>query len=193
MLTRTTRCFGQLALASVLAAAALPAMSANINFYDLLDSVTVDATQFDITPATITHTDIFGGEDDVRVSGQFISNTIEGTGDSWVGLVEPGLGCVLGQDGCYSDILHVYWSVTDTIATLTADFGSDPERLGTCGQCSALFEDGTLQNVNAYLDLPQNITIQIQSDVSDVPEPATLALLGIGLAGLGFSRQRKRH
>jgi hypothetical protein len=27
---------------------------------------------------------------------------------------------------------------------------------------------------------------------SDIPEPATVTLLGIGLAGLGFARRRKR-
>ena len=171
---KLTQLFARTAVAAGLfAVASLPAMSANINFHDLLDAVTVDATQFDVTPATVTHMNIFGGEDDVRVHGQFISNSADGKGDSFVGLVEPGIGCNLTQNNCFSDILHVVWSVANNVATFRADFGSDPESLGTCPPCTRLFEDGTLQNVNAFLSLPDNITIQIQSDV---PEPASLEI-----------------
>ena len=173
---------------------AATAVRANINFHDLLDAVTVDATQFDVTAATVTHINIFGGEDDVRVHGQFISNSADGKGDSFVGLVEPGIGCNLIQDDCFSDILHVVWSVANNVATFRADFGSDPESLGTCVQCTALFpalfEDGTLQNVNAFLRLPDNITIQIQSDVS---EPASVALLGLGLFGVAALRRKPQQ
>ena len=188
---KLTQLFARTAVAAGLfAVASLPAMSANINFYDLLDAVTVDATQFDVTPATVTHMFIFGGEDDVRVQGQFISNSAEGKGDSFVGLVEPGIGCTLTQRDCFSDVLHVYWTVNNHIADFTADFGSDPESLGTCPPCTRLFEDGTLQNVNAYLSLPDNITIQIQSDV---PEPASLALVGLGLFGVAALRRKPQQ
>ncbi|MBL8473119.1 MAG: PEP-CTERM sorting domain-containing protein [Rhodocyclaceae bacterium] len=55
----------------------------------------------------------------------------------------------------------------------------------------SMLEDGTLQDMSSLLGtLPEGLVLRVQSDTERVPEPASIALLAAGLAGLGF-RKRK--
>ena len=175
------------------------AMSAHIHFGEVGDTTFATVADFDVTPATIVHTNIFNGEDDIRVTGSFFSNTAAGlSGDSYAAMLEPG--CV--GNVCASDYIHVAWtSRADTsgafpsIIDITAEFGSDPESLGgfICGaQGQCIVENGDVQDITGLLNLPANLTMSAQSDIDEVPEPVTLALVGIALAGLGLSRRKSR-
>lgn len=187
---------GAAVLAACVMLASTNAMAANINIHDLADIVTVDATQFDVTAAVITHHNIFGGEDDVTITGQFITNSPDGSsGGNTVNLLEPGT--FNGTDYLISDIIRSAWSVTGRVATITIDFGSDPPScdVNPAGCLrgplnSGIFEDGTMQSLNGLLSLPANITVNVQSDLDAVPEPASLLLLGTGIVA-GARRWRK--
>lgn len=58
-------------------------------------------------------------------------------------------------------------------------------------------DDGSFLNPIAYTQHSgfqgfDNVTYSVTSRVSTVPEPATLALMGFGLAGIGFARKKKK-
>ncbi len=99
--------------------------------------------------------------------------------------------------GPLSDQIHVH-RLTTAEGSQVIDFISDGAPFHTAGPgaiVTTLVETGTLQSGLTYPSgdagvLPVNIFFS--SEVSEVPEPGTLSLLGLGLAVLGFS-WRKRH
>ena len=107
---------------------------------------------------------------------------------------------LLEADGSVSDILTLTtpqgfggpvgpdWQEFISVAFTSADGLARPQ----AADC-VLAETGGVQTCHLFSQTGDNILdIQIQSDVVEAaPEPASLALLGLGLAALGFSRRRK--
>jgi hypothetical protein len=188
------------ALAMLALAAGSASADVILNFQELPNEggIHLTGTAFDGTPIDVTKL----GSEMFRVAAPMCSNAVAICNPdfttSQIGTATEFLVNIFESAGgplTLSDQIHVH-RVSSADGSQVIDFISDPSAFDIPGPgaiVSTLVETGSLQSGLTYLNNAQTpVHISFSSEVSEVPEPGTLSLLGFGVAVLAFSRRESR-